>query len=687
MGNRTYRATGVVLALVLGLLAACTGSDTSGGGPDGDRAGGTTGSSTAPPEVELAGSIELESGDVADADRCDPIAEGCLLPFPNDYFTAADDTTPTGRRLALVRDSMPANTQGVPVDPTHWNELDGFSPAAAALVQIPDVDLEASGAAPITDPAASLDDVSPVVLLDATDGKRLAHWVELDAYATDDDVPTLFVRPAAILPEGHRIVVALRDLVDADGKPVAPSDAFRAYRDRLDSGVDAVEDRRSAMEQIFTDLEKADVARDDLVLAWDFTVASGEALSSRLLHIRDDAFERLGDKAPPFSVATDEPSDRDGIAREVTGTYEVPMYLTGDGGPGTEFELDADGLPVHTGTYTANFRCIVPDSASADDPAGAGLYGHGLLGTAEQVPAATEVAVGGNRIFCGTDLIGMAEPDLPNAAKIVSELSTFNTLADRLQQGHLNTLVLGRLMIRPDGLGADPAFQDGGTSLLTDDLVFYGISQGGIMGAATTAVAQDWTVAALGVPAANYGLLLDRSVDFDSFRAVFEPSYPAAADRALGLQLIQMLWDRGEASGYLQHLTADPYADTPEHRVLLHGAFGDHQVANVATAVEARSIGAAAVRPVLADGRSPEKEPFWDVPTIEAYPHEGSAVAMWDSGAEPPPTVNLPPREGEDPHGDPRADPDAIRQIVEFLATGTVIDVCKGSPCTAAPRE
>ncbi|MEZ5178972.1 MAG: hypothetical protein R2746_12075 [Acidimicrobiales bacterium] len=661
--------------VLLGSLVGCTGSD-----------GGPAATTTLP----LQGSLDLRPADVADLDRCDPIAAGCLAPFPNDYYTVADDQTPTGQRVHLDAESLPANVDGVHIDPAHWNELDGFSPAAAALVRIPDVDLEASEAAPVTDPARSLGRESPVVLLDATTGDRLAHWTELDTRSGPEDVPTLFVRPARILPEGHRIVVAMRSLVTTDGAPVEPTDAFRAYRDRLRSGVPAVEERRPQMERIFADLAEADVDRDDLVVAWDFTVASEESLSSRLLHLRDDAFERLEGKAPPFTVAEVRASDRPGIAREVTGTFDVPLYLTDGGRPGSEFALEGpggpDGLPASTGTYTATFRCIVPASATAAEPAGIGLYGHGLLGTAEQVGAATEVAVAGNRVFCATDLIGMAEEDVPNAAAIVTELSGFNTLADRLQQGHLNTLVLGRLMRAPDGLGTDPAFQDGGTSILTDDLVYYGISQGGIMGAATTAVAQDWTYAVLGVPAMNYGLLLDRSVDFDDFRALMEPAYPDAADRAVAVQLIQMLWDRGEATGYVQHLTRRPYADTPAHRVLLHVAFGDHQVANVASEVEARSIGARAVRPVLADGRSSDRRPFWGIKGIAAYPYAGSAVVMWDSGAEPPPEVNQPPRAGDDPHGDPRADPDAIRQIVRFLATGEVVDVCGGRPCTAEPQ-
>ena len=635
-----------------------------------------------PLDFPYAGSIDL---DVADPDRCDVIATGCLLPFPNDRFTVADPSTPTGRRVAIDQASMPANAGGTHIDPEHWNDLDGFSPGAAPLLSIADVDLAGSGVAPITDLAASLEADGPIVLLDATTGARLAHWAELDTYAEPGSVPTLAVHPAAVLPEGHRIVVGVRGLVTTTAEPVAPTDGFRAFRDRLETDIAPVEARRDEMEQVFTDLAGAGVGRSDLIVAWDFTVASADALSGRLLHIRDDAFARIGDDAPGFTVTSNTASTREGIAREVIGTYEVPMYLSGTGRPGSEFVLGPDGLPTHTGTYTARFRCIVPTSATAATPATTGLYAHGLLGSYNQIGAARAVAVQGNRVFCGTDLIGMAEDDIGNAATIVQDVSRFNTLADRLQQGHLNTLFLGRLMIHAEGLVSDPAFQDGGQPLMDGGLIYYGISQGGIMGAATTAVAQDWTVAMLDVPGSNYSLLLDRSVDFDPFRSIMTPSYPAAADRALGLQLIQMLWDRGEANGYLQHLTSDPYPGTPNHRVLFHAAFGDHQVANISTAVTARSVDASAVRPALTPGRSAESDVFWGIPDIASYPHDGSAVVMWDSGADAPRLDNQPPRTGDDPHDNVRRTPAAIEQIVAFLATGTVIDVCGASPCAAVP--
>ena len=103
----------------------------------------------------------------------------------------------------------------------------------------------------------------------------------------------------------------------------------------------------------------------------------------------------------------------------------------------------------------------------------------------------------------------------------------------------------------------------------------------------------------------NYSTLLDRSVDFDPFSLVFDPNYPDWVDRQLAILLAQMLWDRGENNGYVQHLTDNPYRRTSAHRVMLYEAFGDHQVANVATEVMARTIDAELRVPALAQGAAP----------------------------------------------------------------------------------
>lgn len=278
----------------------------------------------------------------------------------------------------------------------------------------------------------------------------------------------------------------------------------------------------------------------------------------------------------------------------------------------------------------------------------------------------------------------MAEEDVGNAIAILEDLGRFPTLADRVQQGILHTLFLGRLMVHPDGLTATAPFRSGGRPVADPSHLFFdGNSQGAIIGGAATAVAQDWTRAVLGVGAANYSTLLRRSVDFDTYAAIYEPAYPDEVERTLGLALIQMLWDRAETNGYAHHLTDDPYPDTPAHTVLFHEAFGDHQVANVATEVLARTAGLSLRRPALADGRDPAADPFWG---FDDEPGEADSVlVVWDSGTPAPPEGNTPPRQGSDPHEDPRADAAARRQKAAFLAAdGRFVDVCRG-PCRAAP--
>jgi hypothetical protein len=616
----------------------------------------------------------------------------CLYPFPNDYFTVRDRSTDTGRRVQFSPDSMPRNAAGVPIDPTEWNRNDGFSPGSAILTVVPGLDLERTGAAPETDIGRSLRASAPIVLLDATSGRRIPYWAEIDQSAPSADQHALVVRPAVNFREGHRIVVALRRLQDSAGKTIESGDAFRAYREGTKTNDPTVEARRPHMQDVLKTLDGAGVKRDDLFLAWDFTVASERNLSERMLHIRDNAFGSLDNKAPAFQVTQVENDVDARVARRVSGTFTVPNYLTGDGGPGNGFDTGQNGLPQRNGDYTAPFTCIIPRAALKPDGTVArarpAVYGHGLLGSEREVAAGNvrDMANEHNFVFCATKWIGLSEEDIGNAVSVLGELSRFPTIADRLQQGILDTLFLGRLMTAAGGFVSNPAFQGQGTPVIdTRELFFDGNSQGGIMGGAATAVSKDWTRAVIGVPAMNYSTLLQRSTDWDTYKAIFDPAYPDPTDHPLILDIVQMLWDRGEANGYAQHLTRDPYPDTPNHQVLIHEAFGDHQVANLATEVEARTLGARAHRPALAAGRSPARHQVWGMEELEG-PYAGSAIVVWDSGSPAPPTGNVAPREGEDPHGDPRASKEAREQKSEFLKrNGRVVDVCGGQPCKATP--
>ena len=520
--------------------------------------------------------------------------------------------------------------------------------------------------------------------------------------------------------------MALRRLRDAQGNLLEPSAAFRRLRDAHRHKHKGKRRGNARYERIFKELRRAGIERSDLYLAWDFTVASARGLSGRLRNIRDDAFRQLGDtdlddlrvrgRSPAFSVdrVTDlapcgsdgcQGSENDEIRRRVEGTVDVPCYLDLPGcPPGSRFRLGPDGNPVRTpgNIHKANFICNIPRSVSSAQRGRVSLYGHGLFGGAGEVnsvsrgPIATEHRV----VLCASDWIGMSGPDIPNTVSILGDLSRFPTLTDRLQQAMVNFLLLGRTMIHPDGFASHPAFRDAGGALIDTRRLFYsGGSQGGIAGGALTAVAPDFTRSVLIVPAMNYSLLLTRSIDFDPFAAVLYPNYPDELERPLLLALIQMLWDRGEPNGYAQHMTDDPYPNTPRHTVFLHMAFGDHQVANVATEIEARTIGARVRLPGLDPGRSPDVEPFYGIERIRKFPYRGSALVAWDigplrppgcgtpgqprcDGTGTPPITNTPPRLGRDPHGITGREPAAQLQFSRFI-DGELIDVCGQAPCYA----
>ncbi len=621
-------------------------------------------------------------GPSANLPVCDPIGpRRCMVPFPNDYYTVADATASTGRRVAFQSAAMPVNSSGNPIDPAAWNRNDGFSPGSAILVAMPGADLRRSGAAPLTDIGRSLRADAPIVILDVQTGERWPYWSELDAHTQPGHDRTVIVRPARNLTEGHRYVVALRGIVRGDRQIIDASPGFRDYRDH-GRGVQPERFRR-----VFADLARAGVARASLQLAWDFTVASAHNIAGRVLAMRDDAFAQLGSAAPQYTVSSviDNPDPR--VLREIQGTVLVPLYLDNGGQPSASMILDAQDRPVRQSSmFTADFRCAIPASATTMRPARMTLYGHGLLGATDEVQSSLvrDLGVRHNIADCAVNWIGLSEEDVNNAIASLADFSNFHTIPDRLQQSFLNFLFLGRLMKHPEGFSADPAFQMNGTPLIDRTQLYYdGNSQGAITGGALLAIAQDFTRGVLGEAGMNYSTLLHRSVDFDEFQLVLDPSYPDEHDQLLGMSLIQMLWDRAETNGYAQHITHDLYPNTPRHTVLLLGAVGDHQVTEWSLQVEARTIGVRGHTPYIdAARRRSASEHGWGIPSLGAAPYDGSAYYLWDTGSPLSPIDNVAARAGHDPHDD-TPNIDAVEDLKsEFLQPhGTVSDVCNAAPC------
>ena len=564
-----------------------------------------------------------------------------LLPWPHERFTVADPTTPTGVRLAIPAEATPRNSAGVPIDVTAQNVADGFSPASRILVHVPGVDLTRSGVPDSTNIGASMAADVAVRLTDLTTGERWPYWAELNSYDPERH-HLVMIHPAKALTEGHRYQVEIDPLVTAAGAPVPM----------------------------------------ELPLVWSFPVASSTSLSSRLRAMVAAAEGYM----PEFEV-TDVDDSGDPVS--VQGTFSVPNYLDNDGSPGGRMLLDAEGTPTlnpEYPTWRAPFTFLF-----ATDPAARGtlVFGHGLLSSRDEVYTLDGICSLGNLNVCGTDWVGMCTEDVPNVADVLGDLSRFVSIPDRLQQSQLAFILLARLANRPDGFASHPVFQgpDGASRLTVDGSVFVGNSQGGILGGVASAVADEWQRAVFGVPGLAYNLMLPRSVNWLAFEDVFHGAYPDPVDRMVALELIQLLWDRGENAGYVQHLTADPYPGVSPKTVLLIEAFGDHQVPNVSTEVLARTIGAAVRRPALRDGRSSDVEPMWGIDDVGDMPTTRSVLSVWDFGTPAPPTTNLPPTpglHGLDPHDAGSSEPGVMIQALNFLFTGEIIDPSGGEPSVGA---
>jgi hypothetical protein len=642
---------------------------------------------------------------------CDGLdASLCMLPFPNDYDTSPDPSMVTGRRVDIPASAFPTTDGGTPFDPTAWDGNDGFSPGSTILTRVPGLSLSSSHVATVSDIGASLSADSPVVLVDARTGRRWPTWSEFDAKDTDPATQLLIIHPARNLEEGDRYIVALRDLETASGARIAPGPAFAGVLGRSPSppgtphssasgagvgtgtGTGAVSSAYGDhLRAVVQELHRDGVSSSGLFLAWDFTVDSTRNLTAPALTMRDQTFASLGQGVGAYTVTKDvvDPPGQPDLARVVTGTFAVPSYLTGTpGATGSLLDVGTTGLPVHQpgNVYHADFECAIPKTATTAHPASVGVYGHGLFNAADEVTqsAVPQYSNTYDTVFCGTDWVGLSSSTVPLAVSVVNDIDAFPTLVDNLLQALLNAQVLGNLLANPKGFAGSPAFEDAQHRPLirpSSGVVYYGNSEGGIMGGAFTALSTEVRRSVLGVPGMDYAVLLPRSADFTPFQSALDKTYPDRAAQQLAYDVMQMLWDRAEADGYAEQITSGLPA-TPSHQVLLEEAFGDHQVSNITTETEARTIGARLHVPALASGRSPQAQPFWGLSALRT-PSGGPALFVWDTGVPAEPLSDTAPTEGADPHDTtPRTFPAFWAQMHTFFTTGEISDPCGAHPCT-----
>jgi pimeloyl-ACP methyl ester carboxylesterase len=677
--------------------------------------------------------VELEN-----PDSCEVLNQAsCLLPFPSSRFLERAHTR-TGYRVAYPPDALPvygrfdvptsfppAVVEEKPIDPAPFLRNDGFSPTVQVLMHFPGgVDPLASDAPRIdratrTYGTRGLDDDSPTLLFDRRSGERINHFIENDSTTTDLARRVTFLRPGESLLPGHRYVVAVRNLVGPTGAPVEAEPVFAAIRDGRPSDIPAVEATRRRVEPLLRWLARQGVAREELVLAFDFVISSDHSLTYEMLSMRDQAFRWLAEQVEAgvqtFTVdevrPVNESCDPAGspVWREVRGSFQAPLFLSSDPFAAAKdlgfLQRNERGRPVWHTLTAAPYGIAIPCSARLD-PRPALVIGHGLFGTGpdavSQITQA-EGLEGFDFVAGGTNWSGLSSPDIsPNVLdsfiiRVIADVDRFEALPDRLRQGQLHALLLAR-MLKQGVFHLDPAFRVEGRGVIDVEApaVYFGVSLGGIMGTMFAALTPDVEKLNVDVPAINFSLLLQRAKPFKSFELLVSFVNADPMEQAIGYGLNQELWVRGEPSGYANHVTGAPLRPlrgSPPKQMLVTVAWLDQQVSNLGSQLLGRTLRLGTLEGSFQRGLA-------GMPDTTGP--QDSGYVVYDTGSYDvdnpahrpfiPPLGNRPPLVDDnrcDPHPIRGLIPASIDQLRGFLEEGGRIEnFCADGRCDASePNE
>lgn len=635
------------------------------------------------------GTLEDNFGVTEDvgAEGCDNLAPGCLWPFPSDAYVDGD-------RLALPDPLLPSRGR-TSFRPGRTNEQRGFGAASPIVFQLEGAHIPA-GVAPLA-AAPSLEAGYPTVVIDVTSGARIPHWVETDFLSPDLEPPIFVVRPAVPLPRGTTIVVGVTGMRAGSG--LAPAGAaFAALRDRTVSHHRGVHARRAHFDGVvFPALEAAGVPRSSLQLAWSFPVQSDEDATRHTVAVRDAVLGALPADGPSYRIDEVHVCDPGGgggaechrsIRVIIDGVVRVPSVMSPADALGVRLvRRDASGAPVVEGVEEWPFRLQLPHVAfEGDAPVPVLQYGHGFLGRRREANNGwlRDMA---NRLgfaILACDMQGMSE-DITSVWTdvLLSEGGRFPELSELAWQGVMNQLVQQRLvktsLAREDDARLRRA--DGRLAWDPETVWYYGNSQGGSVGTVVMALSVDVQRGVLGVPGSGYPFLLHRSTAFTPFADLIALSYRFPEALPTFLTVLGTGWDAFDPLTFAPHLHGAPLPGTPDHAVLYHVAKEDRQVHNEASFISARAAGAVLMTPAL--------RPVFGLPEVPYPASPGAAVVEVDFGIPDDPTPLDPPDgdpsqpDGGDTHGWLRAYPPAQDQMIHFLRTGELIDVCGGACVTS----
>ena len=608
---------------------------------------------------------------------------------------------------------LPPLKSRIEIQPDFLNQLDGFSTMAPMMFYLEGLkEAHEAGLSQLKGPndiAESVTGKCVTLLFDVEDASLVPHSAEIDYL--DGKNPLVLLFAAEPLDHNRHYAVAVVDAKSVAGNRLPPT---KGMKELLVGNYTASHDpnrRQRYIDVLIPALEKAadwfDYSNDPeaLQLLFDFHTVSAESQLGPVRAVRDATLQEISaiDWQWKEHVRTIRVEDHDcspkgaTLARTVHAELDVPWFLEHYGPGGRSAFLDENavnsGTPVSVGSSKVSVHIPCSLQAAALGLHGAKPlravmeYGHGLFGDRGEAADDFLVKMAHDQgyVIVAMDWRGMSAFDLLMVVKVlISTPRLFQAVRDGLIQGYACKYALQHFsrngllsmdwlkFIRYDPVNGQPLPSKPVPTL--DDKppvqAFYGISQGGILGAGYTALSGVTGLidrAILGSPGTPFALIMTRSLDFLDYDTLLLFDFYDNRHVRMLLSLVQMAWDSVEASGVLAKPVTEPYPP-----VLIQAGLGDVIVPTIASEALARAFNASSVP-------ANPREVF-GIPTTSVASNTTLTELMYDKeylGLSADNTV----AEGNAIHFCLRRDKALINQICKFINTGTVIDPCVKDGC------
>ena len=509
--------------------------------------------------------------------RYAPAAGAALETFPDDYYTVADATSPTGLRVRFD----PTLDPWIPATPENFqpiyadlSTLDGWGTTAGIILRFsaPLQDL------PSGETSTASDDVQ---LLDLTGDKPVRVPFEVQY---TDDASSAILWPMLPLRPGHRhAVVVKRTLLAKDGQCIAPSPTLRA----LLTGT-STQPRLQALHGRYAELlAKTGLSAGDISAAVVFTTQRITEQSTGIA--KDIAGRKFAWKTPATCTVAAK-------YRVCNGTFIDQEYRDG--------RTVKDGQPVKEQELAV--QLWLPLTGSGPWPTV--IFGHGLGSNRSQAEALADVAAPENIATVAIDAVGHGDHPGPHGTNTLTSLLVFFginaatasvdalALRDNWRASTYDKLQLIQLLKQAPDIDGD-----GKAEIDPSRILYLGVSLGGIMGSELLALSADLPVGILSVPGGRVSSIISDSAQFRPIIYALKPDGTTDSDVDRFFPALQTLLEKGDAANYGPYILKDrlPGAGAAIPDLLFQMVLNDDTVPNSANRALARALGVPVVAPVL----------------------------------------------------------------------------------------